>query len=522
MKTICLLTCLVTCLFFCAANVSRSEEPALIVCPATPGVTASPHYAVAIRTLSGDRKWQTAFASITRSRKTSDGDHRYFKHLSEWTNTFVNFEMNEAVEIAIARVDRQPITKAVAHPRRKVTSCEVRQGRVFITLEKPCQFTVDIDGQMDDQDTGMGYSGPPIHTLTIFANPLVIDRPDPNDDDVFAVSPGTQPPDDGDWKTLYFLPGVHDIGVRFRIRANRSYYIPGDAVVHGTLSNHDEWGDGHDIRIFGYGVLSGERIDHPQIANPRPEHDRFHNPIHIAGPANTTVEGITVVDSPHHSVMLPMAYAPEKPANVRWLKILAWRANGDGVNPFGNVLMEDCFIRTQDDSMYVSGRGIRRVTCWNDANGSSFVLSALPNRRLIVEDCDVIYARAHWHHWAGGRVFNMRGEGGGDCGAGVEFRNINVEDPRPTLQTFFLAMKSIPPYMSPDGEHRKPGNLSGVLFRDITVAAPSVLGEPDILWGAEDAKIANLRFQNLIIGGEKIDSLDRFKINEHVEEISFE
>lgn len=54
------------------------------------------------------------------------------------------------------------------------------------------------------------------------------------------------------------------------------------------------------------------------------------------------------------------------------------------------------------------------------------------------------------------------------------------------------------------------------------MTAPSVLGEPDILWGSEDAKIANLRFQNLIIGGEKIDSLDRFKTNEHVEEISFE
>jgi hypothetical protein len=44
-----------------------------------------------------------------------------------------------------------------------------------------------------------------------------------------------------------------------------------------------------------------------------------------------------------------------------------------------------------------------------------------------VEDCDVIYARAKWHHWSGGRVFNMRGEGGRAAGAGVIFRNINIE-----------------------------------------------------------------------------------------------
>ena len=56
------------------------------------------------------------------------------------------------------------------------------------------------------------------------------------------------------------------------------------------------------------------------------------------------------------------------------MKIFTWRANGDGINPFGNSLVEDCFIRsiwffaeiakpniprTQDDSIYVDGHGIR-------------------------------------------------------------------------------------------------------------------------------------------------------------------
>ena len=45
---------------------------------------------------------------------------------------------------------------------------------------------------------------------------------------------------------------------------------------------------------------------------------------------------------------------------------------------------------------------------WNDANGSCFVLSSLPQRaerELVVEDCDVIYSRATWHHWRGGRDY---------------------------------------------------------------------------------------------------------------------
>ena len=75
--------------------------------------------------------------------------------------------------------------------------------------------------------------------------------------------------------------------------------------------------------------------------------------------------------------MLVGSYQPEKPTDIRWVKIFTWRANGDGINPFNNALIEDCFIRTQDDSTYVNGRGIRRVVYWNDSNGSTFVLSPI-------------------------------------------------------------------------------------------------------------------------------------------------
>ena len=62
---------------------------------------------------------------------------------------------------------------------------------------------------------------------------------------------------------------------------------------------------------------------------------------------------------------------------MRWVKIFTWRGNGDGINPFSNGLIEDCFIRTQDDSTYVNGRGIRRVVYWQDCNGSTFVMSPI-------------------------------------------------------------------------------------------------------------------------------------------------
>jgi hypothetical protein len=186
-------------------------------------------------------------------------------------------------------------------------------------------------------------------------------------------------------------------------------------------------------------------------------------------------------------------------------------------------LIEDCFIRTQDDSLYVNGLGIRRTVLWNDANGSSFVLSGLGHRdgrQLVVEDCDVIYARAKWHHWTGGRVFNMRGEGGGAAGAGVIFRNINIEDPRPTLQQFFICMTVPKPY-SKDAEERRAGDLSGILFQNISIAAPSVLGEPQILWGQADARIRNLTFENLTLAGKPVRDSAFFQTNEFVDGLVF-
>lgn len=496
----------------------------LVVYPPVPGLAVSEHYKVRVRSGRAGSEWQNAFAWETACKTIDKKTDGYFDTLAGWTHTYVNFETAGAVEVEITRVNEQPIRSAAVHPRRKAAACLVSDGKVVVRLEQPCLVAVDIDGQMDEQDTGKGYKGPPIHTISLFANPLIVGKPKPDDPGVRTVKPGEMPPTDGSWNTLYFLPGVHDVGLAFPLRASRNYYIPGDAIVYGTLSNQ-KWGDAHHVRIFGLGTLSGARLKHPKYVEPQlseDEHKRYR-PIELMGTTDTRVEGITIADSATHSLMLIHPYEAEHPNEVKWTKIFTWRANGDGINPFGNTLIEDCFIRTQDDSLYVNGLGIRRTVLWNDANGSSFVLSSVPQlagRPLVVEDCDVIYSRAKWHHWTGGRVFNMRGEGKGAGGAGVIFRNINIEDPRPTLQQFFLCMTVPAPY-SKSGEKRAPGDLSGILFQNISIAAPSVLGEPQFLWGQTDARIRNLTFENVMVGGNPAREAEFFKTNEFVAGLKF-
>jgi hypothetical protein len=495
----------------------------LVVYPPVPGLPASSHYEVRVRSV-GEESWRQAFAFETACKTIEKGTDAYFDHLAGWTHAYVNLEITSAVQIEISRVNGQPILTAAVHPQRKASACSVKDGKAFITLDKPCLVAVDIDGQMDTQDTGKGYKGPPIHTISLFANAPLKNKPNLDDPSVQSVKPGEQPPTDGPWTTLYFLPGIHDIGLAYPLRANCNYYIPGDAIVYGTLSNR-EWGQGKNIRIFGHGTLSGARLKHPEYARPRvsDKNHGLYRPIEIVGTTDTRIEGITIADSATHSLMLVHPHKPEHPNEVRWTKIFTWRANGDGINPFGNTLIEDCFLRTQDDSLYVNGLGIRRCVLWNDANGSSFVLSSLSSlgdRKLIVEDCDVIYSRAKWHHWSGGRVFNIRAENDGPGGSGVIFRNIGIEDPRPTLQQFFLCMTVPPPY-SKTGETSGPGDVSGIHFQNVTIAAPSVLGEPQLLWGQSNARIRNLSFENMTLGGKIVNEASFFKSNEFVDGLIF-
>ena len=58
--------------------------------------------------------------------------------------------------------------------------------------------------------------------------------------------------------------------------------------------------------------------------------------------------------------------------------------------------------------------------------------------------------------------------------------------------------------------------MYGILFQNISIAAPSILGEPDILWGMSDGLIYDLIFDNVVIGNDKIQNIDHFHHNEFV------
>ena len=126
------------------------------------------------------------------------------------------------------------------------------------------------------------YSGPPIHTITIFANPFIKNKPSLDDPGVYPVVAGEEAPSEGTWHTLYFLPGIHDLGLQFPIHANKTYYIPGDAILYATLNNNKNYEDGENIYIYGHGTISGDKFPHSSQEDP-PMDGWTHRPIYIEG-----------------------------------------------------------------------------------------------------------------------------------------------------------------------------------------------------------------------------------------------
>jgi hypothetical protein len=539
---------------------------------------------VRVRPVGGtDKDWKSVFAFETATKATLqhfqqnaelDVTKGYSRRMPGWTHTYVNFETEGAVEVEISLADPikfpipfiapptnsngtwtntppRPVNGIVAaavHPRRKSSKpVNVIGGKVVVTLDQPCQVAVDINGQLDNQRTGSGsgYSGQPVHTISIFANPPIKDKPKKGDPKVRFVKPGQSLPTDlKSGETLAFEPGVHKmetltngderIDKYIRLQNGCSYYIPGDAIVYGRFNTGGDTKtgvaeeNGSNIRIFGHGTLSGANVPNPRFTKPKAAADNLHyfyRPIYVEVARNTKVEGITIVDSANLSIVL-QSDENGQPNSITWTKIITWRVNGDGINPSGNTAVEDCFLRTADDAIGTKGLGIRRVVLWNDANGSSFRLSDLAKlkRGLIVQGCDVIYARSYLQGTSASRVFNVRGdhkENGASGANQVIFRNINIEDPWPTLQHFFICLEVPPGYGEP--QKATGGNFSNIIFENISIAKLNVLNEPELLWGHAGATISNFTFKNLKVRNELVTSRSNFfKTNEFVSNIRFQ
>jgi hypothetical protein len=186
---------------------------------------------------------------------------------------------------------------------------------------------------------------------------------------------------------------------------------------------------------------------------------------------------------------------------VRNIKLLGWYYGTDGIGTGPGGLIEDCFLKCNDDALklYRDGMTVRRCTIWQMENGAAFQLSWNLNSDasgIRVSDCDVI--RVEHRADANNRGIFCSVHGGRGHLRDYVFDDIRIENATWRL-ALFTTRKS-------DWSRSETfGDITDVSLRNVSIDGP--LAKPSVIKSYEaTGRFARFTFENLRIGGIPIDS----------------
>jgi hypothetical protein len=391
--------------------------------------------------------------------------------------------MDQTEMAAFAYVDLQGPAEVVLQSSRDVEEVTVRplslgivpdvQGNTIrFSLPGPSHVVVEVNGWH--------------HAFHLFASSIEDDPPDPTDPNLH-----------------YFGPGIHHAG-EIMLRSGETVYIHGGAIVYGAI--HAE--NAHHIKILGRGILDSSDVKRFDMGPT----------VFLNRCQDAEVRGIVLRD-PHVWTVVP---AMCERVTISDLKLIGlWRYNADGIDIVNcrDVVIEDCFVRSFDDSIVLKGFNryrdtpsddlpvvenviVRRCTIWNDW-GRALEIGAETQadhiRHVSFEDCDIV----HHVHIAMDIQNGDRAEV-----SDMVFRDIRVEDA--IVEHARIAETEIPPSElgrliemiireTPYSKDSERGRIHDIRLEDITV-----VGKPfpesrfighDEQHMVEDVTITNLRIQ---------------------------
>ena len=229
--------------------------------------------------------------------------------------SFVNFDMTGRVTVRISA--KRSLAMTVIRPQTfKAQLDHLEDDVITVTLDGPQKLSIEPEGK----------KGP----LLLFANPLEKGRPRPD-------APGV----------IYFGPGLHQPGA-IQVHDGQTLYLAGGAVVKGAIVAR-----GSNVRICGRGILDGS--DYEWEKGP---HDVT---VGIYG-TNVDLSGITIRGSSHWTIALQGS----RNVTIRDVKLCNSRVqNDDGIDACNSqdVLISDCFIRSDDDCIALKGMDFKSSNC---------------------------------------------------------------------------------------------------------------------------------------------------------------
>ena len=237
---------------------------------------------------------------------------------------FVSLETDEELHFEV--IPNEPFENVVIRPVALGIEPEITDdGRILFTLKKAAYFTVEPYGRHN--------------ALHIFADPISnynIDKEDSN--------------------VIYFGKGEHEVGM-IHLESNQTLFIDEGAVVYACVHAIDA----ENIKILGRGILDNSHNKEEILFEANVKNNstsvgnakRIHT-VQLEYCKDIEIDGITIRDSLVYNIR-PVAC---ENIDIKNVKIIGcWRYNSDGIDMHNctNVSIDNCFIRTFDDSICVKG-----------------------------------------------------------------------------------------------------------------------------------------------------------------------
>ena len=389
--------------------------------------------------------------------------------------SFASFDMSGPVVVRI--VSKRSLRNVVIRPRSFGIETTLEDDHTLtVMLEQPRKLSVEPDGK----------KGP----LLLFANPLETSVPQSSDEGV-----------------VYFGPGVHKPN-KIILESNQTLYLAGGSVVKGEVL-----AQGANIRIRGRGILDGS--DWEWRKGP------VGNLIAIRNSSDVEVNGITLRGSSHWTIVPKNSQR----VTIRNVKLCNSRVqNDDGINPCNSqdVLITDCFIRSDDDCVALKGldfsapnSDVERITVedsvlWCD-RARIFLLGhesrAAFMRNVTLRNLDIIH-------------FSMTAfllEPGED----MRLENVTVENIRihGEGQRDLIRLR---PVVNRYMRKKAPGFIRSVRFRNVTVQGQSGGYVVQIQGADAEHNVGGVTFENVSVTGSKLTERSRHvRIGEHTQDVHF-
>jgi len=446
---------------------------------------------------NGSTQSSFVYQSNNNSDPSWSGTLDYMQAANHWTT----FSFDGSVDVEASRLDGNTVHTCVVRPLALDIQTRIEGNSCLFTLDQPAKVSVEIDENnsisADINQIGQITKQIVKHPLFVFADPLEASLPK-------ATDPGV----------LYFGPGIHRIGKQYPLANDTQVYIAGGAYVIGTFISAQS--NPSNITINGRGILSGIELTETDTEyNQWRNHSiDFSSGSHGSG---LKIEGITITD-PLRSCILSY-----NPIDIRHVKLFSWNQRNDGITAGNNSLVEDNFIKVQDDNikLYYSNQIIRRNVIWQQVSGAVFKFAwnltgtvqgtQVTNIDLIHSDAFTDYSTVETDRpdmYSTKAIFSAMGFQKDAAFQNNSFNRIRIEEKNP-LRLMSLRMSSAFSGISGAATWGDQDQTASKLIDNLTFENIQLAGVPykqSTLYGNAGGIIRNLRFINLKVNGTAVAS----------------